>query len=110
MGTRRDTDGGMGTQGHRKEGIFKTRMGTEGPERDTGMGTQRDTDGGMGTQPEPEVAPWRDGGIFRSRMGTEGLKRDRKGCRDGDTERRKDGDMKGHGWGNGDTGTQEGLR
>ena len=74
--------------------------------------------GGMGTQPEPEVTPWRDEGIFRSRMGPEGAQRDRKGCRDGDTEGHKDGDMKGHrdgdteghGWGNGDTGTQAGLR
>ena len=58
MGTRRVTDGGMGTQGHRKEGIFRTQVGSEGPQRDARMGTWRDarmgtrrvTDGGMGGQ------------------------------------------------------------
>ena len=50
MGTRRVTDGGMVTQGHRKEGIFRTQVGSEGPQREARMGTQRVTDGGMGGQ------------------------------------------------------------
>ena len=43
-------EGGMGTQGHRKEWIFRTQVGSEWPQREARMGTQRVTDGGMGGQ------------------------------------------------------------
>ena len=69
----------MGTQGHRKEGIFRTQVGSEGPQRDARMGTWRVTDGGMGGQGHSQDLRWRCGGTggflgagwgWRGRKGT----------------------------------------
>ena len=80
----------MGEWGHRdtgRRGFWD--MGGDGGGAKGQEGTQ-----GWGHRGTRAGLRWRrgDGGIFRTWMGPEGLQRDRKG----------------HRWGNGDTGTQEG--